>query len=86
MAILTNKKWQAYEDAETLARYQDIMDDPKRKRAAILEAKNKAKDFPEIVEGSVMSIMPKSSAHLAEASASIAIYEMPCSLLYWRYE
>ena len=48
--------------------------------------KNKAKDFPEIVEGSVMSIMPKSSAHLAEASASIAIYEMPCSLLYWRYE
>ena len=44
MAILTNKKWQAYEDAETLARYQDIMDDPKRKRAAILEAKNKAKD------------------------------------------
>ncbi len=45
MAILTNKKWQAYEDAETLARYQDIMDDPKRKRAAILEAKNKAKDL-----------------------------------------
>lgn len=45
MAILTNKKWQAFEDAETLARYQDIMDDPKRKRAAILEAKNKAKDL-----------------------------------------
>ena len=45
MAILTNKKWQAYEDAETLVRYQDIMDDPKRKRAAILEAKNKAKDL-----------------------------------------
>ena len=45
MAILTNKKWQAYEDAETLARYQDIMGDPKRKRAAILEAKNKAKDL-----------------------------------------
>lgn len=45
MAILTDKKWQAYEDAETLARYQDIMDDPKRKRAAILEAKNKAKDL-----------------------------------------
>ena len=45
MAILTNKKWQAYEDAETLARYQDIMDDPNRKRAAILEAKNKAKDL-----------------------------------------
>ena len=45
MAILTNKKWQAYEDAETLARYQDIMGDPKRKRDAIKEAKNKAKDL-----------------------------------------
>ena len=45
MAILTNKKWQAFEDAETLARYQDIMDNPARKRAAILEAKNKAKDL-----------------------------------------
>ena len=45
MAILTHKKWQAYEDAETLARYQDIMGDPKRKRAAILEAKHKAKDL-----------------------------------------
>ena len=45
MAILTNKKWQAYEDAEILARYQDIMDEKKKKRAAILEAKNKAKDL-----------------------------------------
>ena len=45
MAILTNKKWQAYEDAETLARYQDIMGDPKRKRDAIKEAKYRAEDL-----------------------------------------
>ena len=45
MAILPNKKWQAYEDAETLARYYDIMGDPKRKRDAIKEAKYRAEDL-----------------------------------------
>ena len=32
MAILTNKKWQAYEDAETLARYKDLT-----KRASLMQ-------------------------------------------------
>lgn len=45
---------------------------------------NTKKNFPTIVEGSVISIMPVSSAHLAEATTSVAIYEMPCVVKYWR--
>lgn len=47
MAILTNKKWQAYEDAETLARYWEIMNIPERKREAIKEANKRAKQLNE---------------------------------------
>lgn len=39
------KKWQAEQDAETLARYQEIMDSPARKKAAITRAKAKAADL-----------------------------------------
>lgn len=36
------KKWQAEDDARTLARYQEIMGDNKRKQAAIKQAKLEA--------------------------------------------
>lgn len=36
------KQWQAQEDARTLARYQEIMNDSKRKAAAIKQAKSEA--------------------------------------------
>ena len=39
------KKWQAEQDAETLARYQEIMDSPARKKAAMVRAKAKAADL-----------------------------------------
>lgn len=37
--------WQAQEDAMTLARYQEIMLDNKRKAAAMKRAKSEAKDL-----------------------------------------
>lgn len=39
------KNWQAQEDARTLARYQEIMNDNKRKSAAIKQAKSEAADL-----------------------------------------
>ena len=39
------KQWQAEEDARTLARYQEIMNDNKRKSAAIKQAKQQASDL-----------------------------------------
>ena len=42
MVKFDEKKWQAEQDAETLARYQEIMDSPTRKTAAIKAAKQKA--------------------------------------------
>lgn len=36
------KKWQAEEDARTMARYQEIMTDSKRKSAAIKQARLEA--------------------------------------------
>lgn len=36
------KRWQAEEDARTLARYQEIMQDRKRKVAAMNQAKQEA--------------------------------------------
>lgn len=36
------KRWQAESDAETLARYQEIMNDSARKKAAIKKANEKA--------------------------------------------
>ena len=39
------KKWQAEQDAETLARYQEIMESPARKRIAENLARSKARDL-----------------------------------------
>ena len=39
------KQWQAEEDARTLARYQEIMGDSKRKAAAFKQAKNQASEL-----------------------------------------
>jgi hypothetical protein len=36
------QRWQAEEDARTMARYQEIMSDTKRKSAAIAQAKQEA--------------------------------------------
>lgn len=43
--ISEDKKWQAEYDAETMARYEEIMADAKRKAAAIKAAKEKASDL-----------------------------------------
>ena len=37
--------WQAQADADTMARYEEIMADSRRKNAAIREAKKKAADL-----------------------------------------
>ena len=39
------KKWQAESDAETMARYEEIMSDSARRSAAIKAAKEKASDL-----------------------------------------
>lgn len=39
------KKWRAENDAETMARYQEIMQDSARKNAAIKAAKTKAAEL-----------------------------------------
>lgn len=39
------KRWQAEDDARTMARYEEIMADSSRKRAAIAEAKKQASDL-----------------------------------------
>lgn len=39
------KRWQAEDDARTMARYEEIMADNSRKRAAIAEAKKQASDL-----------------------------------------
>lgn len=39
------KKWQAEEDAYTMARYEEIMADSARKNAAIKAAREKADDL-----------------------------------------
>lgn len=47
------KKWQAESDAETMARYEEIMSDSSRRNAAIKAAKEKASDLNK--RASVMS-------------------------------
>ena len=42
---LDEKKWQAQSDAETLARYQEIMSDKSRKAAAIKAATDMANQY-----------------------------------------
>lgn len=39
------KRWQAEEDARTLVRYQEIMNDSKRKKAAMSQARQEAKEL-----------------------------------------
>lgn len=39
---IDEKRWQAEEDARTMARYQEIMSDSKRKSAAVAQAKLEA--------------------------------------------
>lgn len=39
---LNERDWQALDDARTLAAYQEIMSDNKRKAAAMKQAKNEA--------------------------------------------
>ena len=39
------KQWQAEEDARTMARYQEIMNDRKRRTQAIAQAKSQAADL-----------------------------------------
>lgn len=47
MAKLSNdeKKWQAESDAETMARYEEIMSDSARRNAAIKAARERADDL-----------------------------------------
>lgn len=40
-----DKKWRADSDAETMARYEEIMADAERKRMAISAARSKAADM-----------------------------------------
>jgi len=43
--IKSDAEWQADYDADTMARYQEIMSDTKRRNAAMKAARNKAKDL-----------------------------------------
>lgn len=45
--IKTEAQWQAEDDARTLARYQEIMSDSKRRNAAMKQAKLEAKRLQE---------------------------------------
>ena len=40
-----DKRWRASSDAETMARYEEIMADPERKRLAVSAAKSMAADM-----------------------------------------
>lgn len=43
--IKSDADWQADYDADTMARYQEIMSDTKRRNAAMKAARSKAKDL-----------------------------------------
>lgn len=43
--IKTDRDWQADYDADTMARYEEIMQDKQRRNAAIKAAKEKASDL-----------------------------------------
>lgn len=47
MAKITNeqKRWQAESDADTMARYEEIMADASRRRAAVSMAKQRASEL-----------------------------------------
>jgi hypothetical protein len=42
---IDEKRWQAEEDARTMARYQEIMSDSKRKSAAVAQARLEASNL-----------------------------------------
>lgn len=42
---IDEKRWQADADADTMARYNEIMSDAKRRNAALKAAKAKAEDY-----------------------------------------
>ena len=45
MKNLINKSWQAIEDANTLERYQEIINDKKRMNSALKMAKRQAEEY-----------------------------------------
>ena len=47
-------------------------------------AQNKNKNFPEIAEGTVLSIMPSTTQYLFEAGANSGRYQISCKLKYRR--
>ena len=47
-------------------------------------AQNKAKNFPEIADGTVISIMPSTTQYLFEAGANSGRYQISCKLKYRR--
>lgn len=47
-------------------------------------AQNKNKNFPEIADGSVISIMPSMTQYLFEAGSSSGRYQISCKLKYRR--
>ena len=47
-------------------------------------AQNKNKNFPEIAEGTVISIMPSMTQYLFEAGANSGRYQISCKLKYRR--
>ena len=50
MKNLINKSWQAIEDANTLERYQEIMNDKKRMNSALKMAKRQADEYQSRVD------------------------------------
>lgn len=50
MKNLINKSWQAIEDANTLERYQEIMNDKKRMNSALKMAKRQAEEYQSRVD------------------------------------
>jgi hypothetical protein len=47
-------------------------------------AQNKSKNFPEIADGEVISIMPSMTQYLFEAGANSGRYQISCKLKYRR--
>lgn len=47
-------------------------------------AQNKSKNFPDISEGSVISIMPSTTQYLFEAGANSGRYQISCKMKYRR--
>lgn len=57
---LNEKRWQAEEDARTMARYQEIMNDSRRKNAAIKQAKLEATNLQKRADSMRMAYGGKS--------------------------